>query len=103
MALAVGFAVADAGQDFLFGFDAETGQGSHPPLGAGGGEGGECGYPELIVERFDLFGAQAGDFEHLDEAGFDRGLELLEQQRTTGGVELLDLLSQSGADALDGL
>ncbi len=50
-----------------------------------------------------FFGPRPGNLQHLDQAGLDRGLELVEEFQPPRGVQFGDLGRQGLADALDAL
>jgi len=56
---------------------------------------------ELVVHRFDLLGAEAGDLQHLDQAGRDRGLQFLVVGQFASSHQLGDFLLDAITDALD--
>ena len=53
------------------------------------------------MHRFDLLGAQAGDLQHLDQAGRDRGLQVIVVGQFAGADEVGDLFLYAFADAFD--
>ena len=56
---------------------------------------------QLVVQGLDLLRAQAGDFEHRDQPGRGRSLQLLVILQLAGGDEFGDLLLERLADAFD--
>ena len=58
-------------------------------------------HAQLVVELLDLLRPEAGDAEHLDEAGRDGGFQLVVVGEVPGGDELGDLVHEGIAEALE--
>jgi hypothetical protein len=101
MALVVGLAVADAGQDFLLRLLAETVQSSHVVFLAGRAQLGDRIDPQFFLQGSNFLRTQAGDGEHLDQARRHGGLELFEEFQPPGRVQFGDLLREGLADAFN--
>ena len=99
----IGRPVANARQDLLLAFLAESVERRHPPLRAGPRQFRDRTDPELLVQRLDLLRAQTGNFQHLHQAGGDRGLQFLVKLQPACRVQFGDFFRQRLADSRDGL
>ena len=101
MARRVSASEFDAFENSALGFFAEAGQCGDLARFAGGFELVDRFDTELFVQRFDLFGAQAGDLEHLHQAGRDGRFQSVVVSQFAGGDQFSDLFLDALADAFD--
>jgi 3' terminal RNA ribose 2'-O-methyltransferase Hen1 len=101
MARGVLAAELDAGNDVGLGFGAEAGELRDFILLTGFFQLFQRGDAELVVHGFDFFRTDAGDGEHLDEAGRDGGFEFVVVGEFSRGEEFADFEVDFFADAFD--
>src|SRR5260221_10936282 len=101
MAGGIGAAEIDAFEDFGLGLLAEPVEFGHLAGFAGGFEFGNGLDAELVVERLDFLGADAGNLEQLEKSGGNGGLEFIVIGQFPGGGEFGDFFLERLADALD--
>ena len=90
MARGVGAAEFDALENFGLGFFAEAVEAGDLAGKAGGFEFGDGFDAEFVVQGLDLFGADAGDLDHFEQAGRDGGFEFVVIGELAGGGEFGD-------------
>ena len=95
------FEAGDGFQDLDLGLVAEAGKPGDLAAVAGGFQRRDGIDAQRLVQRGDLFRAESGDVEQLEEAVGIAGAELLVEFQFAGGRELVELVAQGLADALD--
>ena len=101
----VRLAICDPSQELFLSLFPKAVQGGHAPFPAGLllELGDRRDSQAFAPQRGDLFWAQTGDLQHLDQSRLNRGFQAVQEFEPTGRMKLRDLCRECLADPLHGL